>query len=264
MKPRISIVTIAFNSAATIEETIRSVVSQDYDNLEYIVVDGASTDATMDIVGRYREQIDKVVSEPDSGISDAFNKGIALATGDIIGLINSDDTLLPGALSRLAEHFDGETDVYRCSVLTWNPESGAMFREVPAMRFPVIPVHVKVAHQGTFVTPEAYRKYGAYDTSIRYPMDLELLRRFYRLGARMKRVDVDIARYRFGGATSDSIFRKRNDYMRLVLLNGGNRLHAYAYWTYLVCFNRLKWLANIFLGEDFKRRLKYGTLKTQR
>ena len=262
MNPRISIVTIAFNSAATIEETIRSVLNQDYDNLEYIIIDGASTDATMDIVRRFSDRIAHIVSEPDHGISDAFNKGIALASGDIIGLINSDDSLLPGALSRLAEHFDGTTDVYRGNVLTWNPSSGAMFREVPAMRFPVIPIHVKVAHQGTFITPEAYRKFGTYDTSIRYPMDLELLRRFYRLGARMKRVDIDIARYRFGGATSDSIFRKRNDYMRLVLLNGGNRLHAYAYWTYLVVFNRLKWLANKLFGEDFKRRLKYGSLKS--
>ena len=102
MQPKISIVTITFNSESTVEDTIKSVVSQDYPNLEYIIIDGGSKDGTLEIVDRYRDRIAKVVSEPDKGISDAFNKGIRNATGDIIGIINSDDILLPGALSAVA------------------------------------------------------------------------------------------------------------------------------------------------------------------
>ena len=95
MLPKISIVTITFNSEHTVEETIKSVISQDYPNLEYIIIDGASKDGTLAVVDKYRGKIAKVISEPDNGISDAFNKGIRHSTGDIIGIINSDDVLLP-------------------------------------------------------------------------------------------------------------------------------------------------------------------------
>ena len=84
MCPRISVITITYNSAATLEETIRSVTSQDYPALEYVIIDGGSTDGTLDIVQKYKDQIQVVVSEPDNGISDAFNKGISRATGEIM------------------------------------------------------------------------------------------------------------------------------------------------------------------------------------
>ena len=103
-RPKISIITISFNSDKTLEDTINSVISQDYPNLEYLIVDGGSKDRTLDIVDKYRDKIDVVVSEPDKGISDAFNKGIQLATGEIIGIINSDDLLMPGALQEISDH----------------------------------------------------------------------------------------------------------------------------------------------------------------
>ncbi|MCC6600774.1 MAG: glycosyltransferase [Crocinitomicaceae bacterium] len=88
---KVSIITVAFNSASTIEDTIRSVVSQDYPSIEYIIIDGASTDETLPIIEKYREKITTVVSERDDGIYDAMNKGIQCATGDIVGILNSDD-----------------------------------------------------------------------------------------------------------------------------------------------------------------------------
>lgn len=87
----VSIITVCFNSAETIEETIRSVLSQDYKEIEYIIVDGSSTDRTLDTINKYKEYIAKVVSEPDHGIYDAMNKGIKLSTGDVIAVLNSDD-----------------------------------------------------------------------------------------------------------------------------------------------------------------------------
>ena len=102
-QPKISIITICYNSAQTIEKTIQSIVEQDYTNREYIIVDGLSTDNTLSIVNKYSKQIDVIISEKDKGISDAFNKGITRASGDIIVLINSDDILLPDALSKVAQ-----------------------------------------------------------------------------------------------------------------------------------------------------------------
>jgi glycosyltransferase len=88
---RVSIITVCFNSNETIEDTIKSVLSQNYKDIEYIVVDGSSTDGTLDIINRYKNNIAKVVSEPDSGIYDAMNKGIKLATGDVVGFLNAGD-----------------------------------------------------------------------------------------------------------------------------------------------------------------------------
>ena len=93
MKPRITIITVCYNSEKYIEQAILSVINQTYDNLEYIIVDGGSQDSTMSIVNRYRDKISVIISEKDNGISDAFNKGIRRATGDIIGIVNSDDML---------------------------------------------------------------------------------------------------------------------------------------------------------------------------
>ncbi|MFN7014655.1 MAG: glycosyltransferase family 2 protein, partial [Bacteroidia bacterium] len=88
---KISIITVTFNSAKTIEQTIQSVIKQAYSNVEYIIIDGASQDETLNIIERYRNKISVVVSEKDSGIYNAMNKGLKLATGDIIGILNSDD-----------------------------------------------------------------------------------------------------------------------------------------------------------------------------
>ncbi|MFM7725108.1 MAG: glycosyltransferase, partial [Flavobacteriales bacterium] len=88
---KVSIITITYNSAETLEDTIQSVLSQDYPNVEYIIVDGSSKDDTLAIVERYRKSIAVVLSEPDKGIYDAMNKGVRLATGDVIGILNSDD-----------------------------------------------------------------------------------------------------------------------------------------------------------------------------
>lgn len=88
---KVSIITVAFNAEATIKDTIESVLSQDYDQIEYIIVDGKSSDSTMDIVNSYGNRISKVISEKDKGLYDAMNKGVGLATGDLIGILNADD-----------------------------------------------------------------------------------------------------------------------------------------------------------------------------
>lgn len=110
--PKISVVTVTFNQAAYIEETIRSILWQGYPNLEYIVFDGASTDNTLEILERYKSEIAYCISEPDKGQSNALNKGFARATGEILAWLNSDDCYLPGTLARVAIAFDSyKTDM---------------------------------------------------------------------------------------------------------------------------------------------------------
>ncbi|HLY96654.1 MAG TPA: glycosyltransferase family 2 protein, partial [Sideroxyarcus sp.] len=116
-KPLITVITVVFNGVATLEHTIRSVIEQTYANVEYIVIDGGSTDGTVDILRKYDADIDYWVSGRDAGIYDAMNKGIALAGGDYIGMLNSDDFFAhPSALEMIAARFEArkEDAVFSC------------------------------------------------------------------------------------------------------------------------------------------------------
>ena len=118
--PKISIITVCYNSSLHLEECMQSIINQSYENKEYIVIDGGSKDGTLDIINKYRDKIAYFVSEPDKGISDAFNKGMKAATGDIIGILNSDDYMMPGVLRKVADQYEDGIDVYRGYCLIWN------------------------------------------------------------------------------------------------------------------------------------------------
>ena len=102
---KISIITVVKNSLSTIEKTIRSVINQDYKNIEYIIIDGNSTDGTNKIIDKYKDKISLVIKENDNGIWDAMNKGINLAKGEVIGFLNADDLYCPNALTIVNKYF---------------------------------------------------------------------------------------------------------------------------------------------------------------
>ena len=257
MNIKITVITVCYNSARTIEKTLQSVVGQDYANREYIIVDGLSTDGTMGIVGRYSSQIDVIVSEKDQGISDAFNKGIRRATGDLIVMINSDDILLPGALSRVAQAWEPGIDVLATNVIMRDAATGYECRETPSTDFPVMPFFRHVSHQGAYISRECYGKYGLYDTNLRWPMDLEYLMRVYTQGGSFRHADIDTAMFISGGTTnSTSIFRKRKDYLYLVRKNGGSGLQAWTFYLFLVGTQIAKKALSVF-GKNFAQSLRY-------
>lgn len=109
-KPLVSIITPSYNQGKFIEETIQSVLNQDYPNIEYIVIDGGSTDNTIDILKKYEGRL-RWISEPDKGQSDAINKGFAMARGSMMAWLNSDDTYLPGTVNKVVDIFCSQTDI---------------------------------------------------------------------------------------------------------------------------------------------------------
>ena len=260
MEPKISVITISFNSEATLEETIRSVTSQDYPALEYVIIDGGSTDGTLEIIRKYQDRIQVVVSEPDRGISDAFNKGVARATGEIVGIVNSDDILLPGALQKVAESYQPQVDVYSGWIMFWNQETNETFPSYPDIAFDRLKLQYRVAHPARFIRRDAYERFGLYREDMRYMMDIELLCRFYKQGARFLLIDSPLAKFRIGGTTNDSIYKKKEDYRAFVQSFGGSSWDFRRIWMQAVIkYNLIQWGYRLF-GKNLKFRIQHNAI----
>lgn len=250
-------VTVCYNSAKTIERTIQSVRAQKYDNLDYVIIDGGSTDGTQDIVARNRDIVTTFISEKDNGISDAFNKGIKHADGVVIGIINSDDYLLPGSLNIVSESYDGETDVYSGNIVIEDILTGKRLMEKPSLKFPKLMLAPHIAHQGRFVAKKAYEKYGLYDEKLHYMMDADFLERAYRNGAIFKHIDAELAVFTIGeGVTSDNPHKKKAEKIHIASKYGYSK--AYAYYGYYSILLRYH-LKNILnkVAPNLAQKLRY-------
>lgn len=180
---RVSIITVSFNSRETIEDTIVSVLKQKYSDIEYIVVDGGSADGTLDVVNKYSQRISRIISEPDHGMYDAINKGIGLATGDIIGLLHSDDVYATDhAVKDIIEEFEpGIDSVYADLVYVERGNLEKVVRYYDSSVFHVLRFAYgwMPAHPTCFFRKSVYDKYGLYKEDYRIAADFELLVRFY-------------------------------------------------------------------------------------
>lgn len=247
-RPKISIITVSFNSAKHIEECIKSVVSQDYDNKEYIIIDGGSTDGTIDIVNKYKDKIAYFKSEPDRGISDAFNKGIKVATGDIIGILNSDDFMMPGVLSKVADQYEPDVDIYRGYCKIWNEDTNSKHDLHPNNKFKIPPIGAVICHESSFISKKRYEKSGMYKVDFKYAMDLDLFVRMYKdPSLKNKFIDVCVDTFRTGGASSSSASKLRGERKRLILENGGSKWDAFIYLLYTDLRYRAKIIRNTLL-----------------
>lgn len=184
--PLVSIITPSYNQAHFLEETIRSVLAQDYPNLEYIIVDGGSTDGTVEIIRRYTDRLAWWVSEPDQGQTEALNKGFTHANGEIFAWLNSDDTYLPGAVSEAVEF------------LTANPQTAMVYGDANLIddkgsvigRFParqtdlhqMLRGSVHIPQQTTFFWARLWKQVGPLDPSFFFAMDYDLWIRLAKLG----------------------------------------------------------------------------------
>lgn len=227
---KISIVTVSYNSAETIRDTIESVLSQTNKNIEYIIIDGASKDRTMEIVNEYSDRISKIVSEPDRGIYDAMNKGIALATGDVVGILNSDDFYEADDVLECVESFfveHPESQLAFGDVVFVNPDDlrnvvrfyGAHHFRPWKLRFGWMP-----PHPAAFVRSSAYKKVGLYSIKYRISADYEMFVRLllvHRLN--FSRIDRVLVRMRSGGVSTSGIrssLRLNNEIVHACRRNG--------------------------------------------
>lgn len=208
---KISLITTSYNSAASIRDTIESVLAQDYENIEYIIVDGNSTDHTMDIVHSYGDQITRSISEPDEGLYDALNKGINLAGGDVIGFVHSDDILASrDVIKNIAKTFsEQKTDsVYGDLLYVHKENTAKTLRYWKAGEFSLRKLKRgwMPPHPAFYVKKEIYGKYGKFDLNFKIAADYDSILRFlwkYRISTHY--LPEIIVKMRIGGQSNKNI-----------------------------------------------------------
>jgi glycosyltransferase involved in cell wall biosynthesis len=204
----ITIVTPTYNRAATIQDTIDSILAQDHAEVEHIVIDGASTDGTAEIVRDYGDLIRQFVSEPDGGVFDAMNKGIARASGEVVGILNSDDFYThPQVLSKVAQAFREHAvdSVYGDLQYVDPQQTHKVIRHWRAghYRHGNFLYGWMPPHPTFFVRREVYERYGHFDTSFRTAADYELMLRFlYKHRLRVAYIPEVLVRMRAGGISN--------------------------------------------------------------
>jgi glycosyltransferase involved in cell wall biosynthesis len=180
---KISIITVVYNGREVIKDAIDSVLSQTYQNIEYIIIDGSSNDGTIEVVQRYGDKITKFVSEPDNGLYDAMNKGILLASGDVIGILNSDDYYVDEfCISKVVNEFKTRKINTLFSDLVYvmpdNLEKIVRYYDSSNFTPSKFAYGWMPAHPTFFVKKEVYEKYGMFRTDLKIAADFDLMVRF--------------------------------------------------------------------------------------
>ena len=184
MKPKFSIITVCLNSESTIRESLESLRSQNYELIEYIVIDGASSDKTIDILEEYKNSIDILVSEKDDGLYDALNKGINLSTGDIVGILHSDDIFAhEDVLINIASQMnESKADICFSDMVIEDGKSGKTIRYYTAKYFNsfILKTGWMPAHPSTFIKRSIFKKFGLYSLDYKIASDFDFFLRIFK------------------------------------------------------------------------------------
>ena len=207
---KISIITVCYNRNSTIEKAIKSVLEQNYSDIEYIIIDGNSIDGTKEIIETYRDKISQFISEPDKGMYDAINKGLQLATGDVIGLMHSDDEFYDkNVLDRIVSRFNSDSTiegVYGDGVYVSNDQEERLIRDRVGGIFSIkkikkgwLPLHPTV-----YLKKSIIDKNGLYNLDFKIASDTEfLLRYLYKYEIKMSYINSYIVKMRMGGMSTN-------------------------------------------------------------
>jgi glycosyltransferase involved in cell wall biosynthesis len=250
---KVSIITVSYNSEETIEKTIKSVLNQIYENIEYIIIDGNSNDQTLNIIKTYEDKFNgslKWVSEDDNGIYHAMNKGIDMASGDFIGIINSDDWYQEDAVENIINTYkqnkeseiiygDGydiyEYDDLKYYLLSKQPRDLSCLLD-----------GITLHHPSVFIKKNIYKKYGKYNLKYDLAADYELLLRMYLNDVKFKHTNEVIGNFRLGGASNNS-FRLVKEYNMIKKQYNINKVSDY--FSYLKTVKNI--LPNVILKEIY-------------
>lgn len=251
---KVSVVTPSYNQGAFIERTIQSVLNQSYSNIEYIVIDGGSTDNTLEILEKYKDRIDVVISEKDNGQADAINKGFRLATGKLVGWLNSDDVFYSDCVEKIVELYNNHPDegaIYYHSINDKIDERDQLietYQHIIPDAAHLIRENYSVIQQGSFYDAEILKKINYLDPTNYYCMDLDLWLNLLKHGAIYCTKDKSHSAFRlYAGTKTDTGQEKFLDNIHRVLKKHGAKSYHKTIWHTIYIY-RLK--------VKIKKRLK--------
>ena len=231
--PKVTIITACRNSANTIEDTIKSIIQQDYDNLEYVIVDADSDDGTANVISKYRQGISMWIREPDNGIADAWNKGIRHASGEIVGIINGDDFYAPNALKTIGAFFAQRDDVgFVYGDLKHIEGSGGcdyIEKGRPDYERILVRDMLNIPHPTVFIRREIYVQLGAFNSRYQVAPDYEFLRRIVSKGVKGQYIPQILAVMRGGGVSERKRLLALREVRVISVAYGYNRALASCY-----------------------------------
>lgn len=222
---------MCLNSEKTILNTIESIKNQAYENIEHVIIDGGSTDGTIELIKKEMIPDTVFVSEPDAGISDAFNKGISRASGEWIMFINSDDVLVENCIGKIIPQLPRKGIL--CPAAIWRRKS----EEMDTIRIPnsnKLIQEMTVNHPGTLVHTDIFRDYGKFDTRYRVAMDYEFLLRMYQQGVCFKDCRTPVAIFNHGGISDQGWKQGLGEIRQAKTENGINPLLSSFYYLWQV------------------------------
>lgn len=232
-RPLVSIITVVLNNDKYLEQTILSVTSQSYDNVEYLIIDGGSSDRTLEIIDKYESVIDYWISEKDNGTSEAINKGISLAFGDIIGFINSDDWYEKDSIFEIASAFGlNKEAAIICGRLKMadGPKKGQVIMSVPSDLYK----NMTVETPATFFKKTVFKQYGVFDSQYKVGNDYELFLRFYMSKVKFLTIKKVIANMRFNGMSQKKWLQAFKDVRQAQIKLTGKKFMATMLFIYKV------------------------------
>lgn len=255
-QPFFSIITVCWNSGKTIERTIKSIMAQEFCDYEYIIVDGGSTDNTLDIINGYEPKFDgrlKYKSEQDKGIYDAFNKGIERATGKYIWLVNSDDFIEPdvlGKLHKLVKDYTEEDEPIISAIMNCISNDGQILYQVKSSHEKVAAAYrnntMGTIHPATIVPKRIYNLVGLYDINYRIIGDIDWFKRAYKANMPIIFADLVVTNFMVGGVSTASSSAKSRKDRRYLLKKFYPNFFAYHY-------QYCKWLAAFYITKYIKK-----------
>lgn len=255
----ISIITVVFNGEKYIEDTIKSVINQTYKNIEYIIIDGGSTDGTLDIIKKYESKIAFWLSEPDNGIYDAMNKGLRKAKGYYAGLINSDDFYEPDAVQVIVNEIYNmpDVDILFGNINIINPYLNEKKLQT-YKKGQKLEKSFSIWHPSVFVRKSVYETYGYFDLSYSLAADYELLLRFYKNKCKFRYINKTISNFREGGV---SFYNKNLIYERYrIMQTHTSKLNAYYFLTKDKIVYTLQKIFKGILGNKNYHNIRYKFL----
>lgn len=239
-KPLVSVITATFNSEAYLGETIKSVISQTYENIEYIIIDGCSTDSTLDIIRKYDDKIASWRSEPDQNMYDAINKGIALSNGDIIAVLNSDDKYYdPGTIEFVVEMFSKHPNIdglYGDLIKLYREHT--QYKRLFQVNYEKYLLSRKgtfIPHITLFIKRASLQNIGPYNTRYNYAADYDFILRCLK-NAKLKYINSPLAFFRLHSKSitaSGKIYQEKLSILKDHHIERYNRAYAFLTYTYL-------------------------------